>query len=74
MVGAQGETLMAWVVKLLGGLSASARAQRTLDSLVWGPCQVVGAQGETLKCVGCVQNDVAAVRSSAVELRCAHAC
>ena len=26
---------MAWVVKLLGGLSASARAQRTLDSLVW---------------------------------------
>ena len=33
MVGAQGETLKAWVVKLLGGLSASARAQRTVDSL-----------------------------------------
>ena len=33
VVGAQGKTLEAWVVKLLGGLSASARAQRTLDSL-----------------------------------------
>ena len=33
MVGAQGETVKAWVVKLLGGLSASAGAQRTLDSL-----------------------------------------
>ena len=36
VVGAQGETLNAWVVKLLGGLSASACAQRTLDSLIWG--------------------------------------
>ena len=29
VVGAQCDTLKAWVVKLLGGLSASARAQRT---------------------------------------------
>ena len=41
--------LKAWVVKLLGGLSASARAQRTFDSLVWGPCLVVGALGDTVK-------------------------
>ena len=33
MVGAQGKTLESWVVKLLGGLSASARAQRILVSL-----------------------------------------
>ena len=57
VVGAQGDTLKAWVVKLLGGLSASARAQRTLDSLFlwrvltlqWGSQvqseeKVVGAQ------------------------------
>ena len=37
--------MKAWVVKLLGGLSASARAQ---ELRVW-PCQVIGAQGETLK-------------------------
>ena len=49
VVGAQGDTLRAWVVKMLGGLSASARAQRALDSLVWGPCLVVGAQGDTVK-------------------------
>ena len=34
VVGAQGETLKAWVVKLLGGLSASARAQRTVRFFV----------------------------------------
>ena len=33
VVGAQGETFKAWVVKLHGGLSASVRAQRTFDSL-----------------------------------------
>ena len=57
VVGAQGDTLKAWVVKLLGGLSASARAQRTFDSLFlwrvftlhWGSLvqseeYVVGAQ------------------------------
>ena len=57
VVGAQGDTLKAWVVKLLGGLSASARAQRTFDSLFlwrvltlqWGSQvqseeKVVGAQ------------------------------
>ena len=57
MVGAQGGTLKAWVVKLLGGLSASACAQRTFDSLFlwrvltlqWGSQvqseeKVVGAQ------------------------------
>ena len=57
VVGAQGDTLKAWVVKLLGGLSASARAQRTFDSLflwrvftlLWGSLvqsdgNLVGAQ------------------------------
>ena len=46
VVGAQGETLKAWVVKLLGGLSASARAQRTLESphSLKGPRTVGGAE------------------------------